>query len=193
MLRARTTSVRHCRATAAGLAAVVLLAGCNSSDGGAGDTAASSTSTTPADTSSATAASTGAVATTAATSTPTSTPGTTTRTVHLTQFQSPSHNIGCYLDGAGARCDISQKSWTPPPKPADCELDWGGGLSVDTKRSRVVCAGDTVLDPSAPVLAYGEASEAGAFVCVSDQTGMTCTHRPSGYGFQLSRQSYKLF
>ena len=191
MLRARSTSVRHSWATFAGVAAVVLPAGCTAN--GAGDTAASSTSTSSADTSSpSTSASTAAAATTAATST-TSTPRTTTRTVRLTEFQTPSHNIGCYLDASSARCDISQKSWTPPPKPADCELDWGGGLSVDPRSSGVVCAGDTVLDASAPVLAYGEASEAGDFVCVSDQTGMTCTHRPSGHGFQLSRQSYKLF
>lgn len=76
---------------------------------------------------------------------------TTSNPLHLKQFQSPTHNIGCYLSsqhGGSVRCDIREHSWTAPPKPAHCDVDWGGGLQVGSKRrGSIVCAGDTVLDP----------------------------------------------
>ncbi|WPM83799.1 hypothetical protein ML401_38995 [Bradyrhizobium sp. 62B] len=37
-----------------------------------------------------------------------------------------------------------------------------------------VCAGDTVMDTSLPVLAYGEVWQHGGFTCRSEQTGLTC-------------------
>lgn len=47
---------------------------------------------------------------------------------HLTQFTSPSGNIGCAIIPAGAagnfaayaRCDIQTRDWTPPPRPSTC-------------------------------------------------------------------------
>lgn len=41
----------------------------------------------------------------------------------LVSFTSPSGNVGCYLDQTTVRCDISERDWSPPPRPADCELD----------------------------------------------------------------------
>ena len=35
-----------------------------------------------------------------------------------TFFESPSHNIGCVISKTGARCDIREHAWTPPPSPA---------------------------------------------------------------------------
>src|SRR5947207_2725662 len=45
-------------------------------------------------------------------------------------FLSPSKNIGCSLSDSGARCDISDRTWSPPPKPAGCDVDFGQGVTV---------------------------------------------------------------
>jgi Family of unknown function (DUF6636) len=116
---------------------------------------------------------------------------------HLRGFQSPSQNIGCYMSaqfGGNVRCDIRERSWTPPPKPANCELDWGQGVAFHgSGKAGVVCAGDTTLDKTAPVLAYGQTSQAGPVQCHSAEAGVTCANADSGHGFFLSRQSYRVF
>lgn len=112
----------------------------------------------------------------------------------LEAFQSPSGNIGCAMLEGYARCDAAKHSWAAP-RPADCppESDAGQGLEVDASgAASVVCAGDTTLSTSAPVLEYGTASEVGGTVCVSRKAGVTCTNS-AGYGFTISAQSYELF
>jgi hypothetical protein len=108
------------------------------------------------------------------------------------QFQSPSRNIGCEMTRAFARCDIAERDWRPPPKPARCDLDWGQGLTVGRRgRGRVVCAGDTALG-AGPVLRYGRSIRVGGMRCTSRRAGMRCTSRRH-HGFVLSRQTYRLF
>jgi len=113
----------------------------------------------------------------------------------LSAFRAPSGNIGCELAATQvARCDIREHSWTPPPKPANCDLDWGFGVQVATTgEAGFVCAGDTALDPSSAVLAYGQRARQGSFVCDSAEAGVTCTNDATGRGFFLSRESYKFF
>jgi hypothetical protein len=119
---------------------------------------------------------------------------TTTREINATfQFTTPSKNIGCFVAADAARCDIVQKSWKPPPKPADCDLDYGNGLAVDAEqKATVTCAGDTVLG-SKEILPYGEAVRVGSFVCESQSTGVRCSNDRSGHGFTISRDKYTLF
>jgi hypothetical protein len=108
-------------------------------------------------------------------------------------FQSPSGNIGCYIAKSGARCDIAKRSWSPPPKPKYCELDWGQGAAVDKHgKAGIVCAGDTALNQG-PVLPYGHSISKGRFRCASLSSGMRCVNRRDGHGFFLSRESYRLF
>ena len=113
----------------------------------------------------------------------------------LGAFRAPSGNIGCELVATQvARCDIRDHSWAPPPKPADCDLDWGFGLQVATTgQAGFVCAGDTAVDPASPVLTYGQRARQGSFVCESAETGVTCTNEATGRGFFLSRESYRIF
>ena len=110
------------------------------------------------------------------------------------QFSSPSGNIGCVLTKAsGVRCDIRQKSWSAPPKPSWCDVDWGGGVQVGTKRrASYVCAGDTVLGANRE-LSYGSSIRRGRFECFSRRTGMRCVNHRNGHGFRLSRQRVRLF
>lgn len=115
-----------------------------------------------------------------------------TRVVESIQFSMPSKNIGCYLDGRSARCDIVAKTWKPPAKPSDCTLDWGSGVSVGAADAAIVCAGDTVLG-AAEILEYGRAVRAGDLVCESASAGVRCFNDRTDHGFSLSRQGYTLF
>lgn len=115
------------------------------------------------------------------------------RPLPLKSFGTPSGNIGCRLATTYARCDIKAHDWTAPPKPANCDVDWGGGLTLSEKRASVLCAGDTAFDLTAPVLAYGARARRGAIICISREAGMTCKAPRTGHGFFLSRQTYRLF
>jgi hypothetical protein len=112
----------------------------------------------------------------------------------LTSFKAPSSNIGCEVLPDVTRCDIREHAWAVPPKPADCELDWGQGIEISGfEKPSFVCAGDTALDPAAAVLPYGRRTRQGSIVCESAQAGVTCTNEASGHGFSLSRDNYRIF
>lgn len=99
-------------------------------------------------------------------------------------FRSPSGTIGCvyYRDPstpAFVRCDVRGTG------------DRGWRVK-NTGRARRIHATDTVLDPRAPVLAYGKSRDFGRIVCTSRRSGMTCRNRDR-HGFRLSRQRQTLF
>jgi hypothetical protein len=111
----------------------------------------------------------------------------------LESFRTPSRDIYCAMVEGIARCDIRERDWSPPPKPADCELDWGQGISVKrTGAAGFVCTGDTTYNPDASVLAYGKVSKVGPLRCASRKEGVTCTNA-EGRGFFISRNRYRLF
>ncbi|MDO5530137.1 MAG: hypothetical protein Q4F71_12105 [Paracoccus sp. (in: a-proteobacteria)] len=108
---------------------------------------------------------------------------------NIVQFQTPSGNIHCYLtDGepSYARCDLME--YRPSlPRPADCELDFGGAFAVSRHgAAEAVCAGDTAASPAAPVLEYGDWVRLGGVACRSERSGVSCTN-DDGHGFTLSR------
>jgi hypothetical protein len=116
------------------------------------------------------------------------------KTVALSSFRTPSGNVGCQMGTGYVRCDIRKHSWKAPSKPKSCQLDFGQGVEVTrTGKGHFVCAGDTALDPHAPVLAYGNDSHSGGIRCQSRRAGVTCTADKSHHGFFLSAGSYKLF
>ena len=108
------------------------------------------------------------------------------------QFRLPSGNIGCFLDPTVVRCDIGQRDWVAPPKPASCQLDYGNGISLDANGAVIACAGDTGLG-GPDVLDYGQSAQRGPFTCASSQAGVSCRDTINGHGFDLSRQAYKLY
>ncbi len=73
-------------------------------------------------------------------------------------FMTPSRNIGCaVLGNEGLRCDIVESSYRKPQKPADCEAAWAVSVMLPAEEeARFGCISDTVLNPGAPVLAYGK-------------------------------------
>ena len=107
-------------------------------------------------------------------------------------FLSPSKNIGCSLSETGARCDIQDRSWQPPPKPASCDVDFGQGVTVvSTSPATLTCAGDTVLVGD-QVLDYGHLATRGDFECRSAKSGMTCRNLKTNHGFSLAKEKYTL-
>ena len=203
---------RSARALAAGTIAIVAasLFGCGRVQDplSSARTATSTvTSTSSASTASTTSGATSSTAATSATQTTIVTPPGTPRYAlvdpkpfedfdTLLSFRSPSGNIGCSLSddagSSGARCDIGEHTWSSPPRPADCELDYGSGLSISDGLADFTCAGDTVLG-SGHVLAYKASIRFGAFVCDSDESGVTCSNTSTKHGFFLSRATYRVF
>ncbi|MGV0815471.1 DUF6636 domain-containing protein [Mycolicibacterium boenickei] len=111
----------------------------------------------------------------------------------LTSFTSPSGNVGCYLDASMARCDIADRSWAPPLRPASCEFAYGQGITLRAGgTAEFVCAGDTALGAGTE-LGYGDSITAGTLRCESADTGITCRDTKSRHGFALSREAYHLF
>lgn len=112
-------------------------------------------------------------------------------------FTSPSSNVGCILiddTDVMVRCDIAERDWSPPARPADCPdiVDYGQGLELAPHGvARFVCAGDTTLG-SGPALPYGEYRAGGGVSCRSEPSGMRCSNS-DGHGFALSREEYTLF
>jgi hypothetical protein len=121
-------------------------------------------------------------------------PAPTDRKVNeLTGLLAPSGNVSCMIDADWARCDIIDRDWTPPPRPADCELDYGQGISLAPgEQAQFVCAGDTAFGAD-EVLPYGESLTAGVLRCESAESGITCRDVQTGHGFSLSREAYRLF
>ncbi len=110
----------------------------------------------------------------------------------LTGFMSPSGNIGCYIDRRSVRCDIAERDWKAPPKPARCDLDFGQGISLDAGGTpSLVCAGDTALG-GGEQLPYGQSIGAGLLRCESEEAGMSCSDTETGRGFTISQESYEL-
>ena len=111
----------------------------------------------------------------------------------LTGFTSPTGNIGCIIERRSVRCDIAERDWGPPPKPAGCEVDFGQGIALDAGGAPAfVCAGDTALDSGDP-LPYGQSIAAGLLRCESEEVGMTCTDTETGRGFTMAKEAYQIF
>jgi hypothetical protein len=104
-------------------------------------------------------------------------------------FIMPSRNIGCGFFEA-LRCDIL--SGLNPTPTGDCELDWTGLTIEPEGNAAPQCAGDTVFDPQAPVLEYGQTRSRAGITCASRQTGLRCTNTV-GHGFALARASWDTF
>jgi hypothetical protein len=111
----------------------------------------------------------------------------------LTAFVSPSGNVSCMIEEDLARCDIIDRSWSPPPRPTDCEFDYGQGISIaPAEEAGFVCAGDTAFGGD-EVLPYGDSVSAGVLRCESAESGITCRETKTGHGFSIATEAYRLF
>jgi hypothetical protein len=121
-------------------------------------------------------------------------PATYREVYEFTGFRSTNGNVGCFIDVDYVRCDIAEADWSAPPRPADCEFDYGQGIALEPGGSAAfVCAGDTALAPDGSPLPYGESITAGPLQCDSAESGITCRDVETGQGFSISREAYRLF
>jgi hypothetical protein len=113
--------------------------------------------------------------------------------IELSGFVSPTGNVSCMIDADWARCDIIDRDWSPPPRPADCEFDYGQGISLAPgEPAEFVCAGDTAFGAD-EVLPYSVSISAGVLRCESAEAGITCRDTQTSHGFSISQQAYQLF
>ncbi|GAA2623046.1 hypothetical protein Adu01nite_02520 [Paractinoplanes durhamensis] len=108
-------------------------------------------------------------------------------------FRTPSKNIFCSLTPSQVRCDIGQKKWNLPTKPADCEFDWGNGIYIAEGKVGFTCTGDTLLGSATETLEYGSALRSGDVLCSSGSSGLTCKDEKSGRGFTMAIARYSFF
>jgi Family of unknown function (DUF6636) len=96
-----------------------------------------------------------------------------------------------------ARCDVKNHTWVAPPAPRSCDLDWGFGVAVSDRRpANYVCAGDTVADQRAPVLAAGGTITLGRYTCSVLTLAVTtvhCQNNLTSHGFDVSAETVYLF
>lgn len=108
-------------------------------------------------------------------------------------FQLPSGNIHCFAHEGRLRCDALTFTYPRPPRPRACDLDWGGAVEIGPRGPvQMLCHGDTVANPAAPVLGYGQAWQGGGIACTAAQTGLRCTNA-EGRGFEMARARLRLF
>ena len=111
-------------------------------------------------------------------------------------FRTPSKNIACAYYPASItgravfRCDLL--SGLKPRPTRHCDVDWTGASMGPRGKAGPTCAGDTVYNTRAPILAYGRTWSYGGVVCKSRTTGLTC-HNRDAHGFFLSRASWRVF
>ena len=85
-------------------------------------------------------------------------------------------------------------SYTPPPAPADCHLDWGHAFALDTDGSvGYLCAGDTTFGPDLPVAAPGTRARTGSSRCDVQDHSIECVVDQTDGGLFLSPERAWIF
>lgn len=108
-------------------------------------------------------------------------------------FQLPTGNIHCAVHDQRLRCDVLNFSYQRPPRPRSCDLDYGGAVGLAPRGApELICHGDTVANPAAPVLGYGQAWQGGGMACTATQAGLRCVNA-EGRGFEMARARLLLF
>jgi hypothetical protein len=114
------------------------------------------------------------------------------------QFASPSGNVSCAVGtqdngNAFAECEIRDRVWNSPPAPADCPLSYGDRIGLyQGKQPAFGCHGDTLYDPSSPILGYGQSYSQGPISCLSQMSGITCSDSTTGHFFTISREALNI-
>jgi hypothetical protein len=108
-------------------------------------------------------------------------------------FQLPSGNIHCAVFDGRLRCDVLNFTYRRPARPLNCDLDWGGAVEMGPRGpAAMLCHGDTVADPMAPVLGYGQAWQGRGLTCTATPQGLRCVNA-DGRGFEMARARLVLF
>jgi hypothetical protein len=108
-------------------------------------------------------------------------------------FQLPSGNIHCAVFDGTLRCDVLRFTYQRPPQPRGCEQDYGGAVEMGPRGApTLICHGDTVADPAAPVLGYGRSWQGRGMTCTATPQALRCVN-VEGRGFEMARAGLLLF
>lgn len=117
-------------------------------------------------------------------------------------FRSPSGNIHCQFwpapsgreADATIRCDLMRITNRAPPRPRDCDLEWGQAFEISggARQGVRLCHGDTVRDDGLPVLPYGRSFQRAGLTCLSEESGVRCVNG-RGHGFEIARARQTVF
>ncbi len=100
-----------------------------------------------------------------------------------TAFTLPPGNVRCYLDTTTARCDISERSWAPPLRPASCAFDYGHGITLRQGRpAEFICAGGDTAFVRAPNWETETRSPPGRCAAKAPRRGSHAATRTPGTG-----------
>jgi len=106
-------------------------------------------------------------------------------------FVTPSKHTFCAIDEGRLRCDMTENSAKIPPKPKDCEFDWGNSFEMKrTGSASRICVSDFV--GTTEVLDYGKSWDHQGFHCNSKPSGLTCTNQ-SHHGWMLKQSEQRIF
>lgn len=104
-------------------------------------------------------------------------------------FDSPSQNIGCFLDGSGtASCSIHDYDF--PQNGPDCNTGIAASIDDSGYPSLLDCSAYYPVADRGAVLPYGTALEDGGVACVSEVAGVSCFNTTSFSGFTISKQAF---
>ena len=112
------------------------------------------------------------------------------------QFQSPTGNIACDLNGSATPRKPPAKSASTPTSPRSSRLAIRAGRTVSdwcrAGQCEVNCYSGTDFRSALPVQGYGKPLTVGSLTCVLDETtGVTCKDGTTGHFFRAARQAYE--
>ena len=108
-------------------------------------------------------------------------------------FQLPSRNVHCFQHQGELFCEVLAFSFTPPPRPRNCNANWGNAVMLGgSGPARLVCHGDPGEISGYPVLGYGQTWQGPRMTCTAAQAGLRCEN-VEGRGFELSRARLRMF
>lgn len=109
------------------------------------------------------------------------------------RFTVPGSNIGCDLSSSGVRCDIQQRSWTPPGQPSSCSASWGNAVALGaTGTPGFACGGASAISSDAKVVPDGWDDKVGTLTCQVRSFSVDC-FSAHGHGFIFSRTGYTFY
>jgi hypothetical protein len=108
----------------------------------------------------------------------------------VARFTTPSGNIFCDLDLAA--CELGSGQVDDPSACPGGMTTRVGRIELQGNQPVAVCNTDTIVQPGAQVLAYGQSVTTRDTQCVSETIGVTCVARGAETGFFLAKGRYQL-
>ncbi len=102
-------------------------------------------------------------------------------------------SINPALNGTDLICEVAQSTAPIPPKPKNCDFDWGTRFGMGERgKAERACYSDVLFRPKMTRLEYGQTRKIAGFTCDLTKTRLRCVNLDKR-GFELSKAKQKLF